>query len=280
MKIGCHLSTKGSLVKMIETAIELNTPTFQYFTRNPRGGSAREYEESEISDFIKIKEEHNIGPIVAHLPYTVNLSSDKARTRNFGKAILHEDLRRANKIGVEYLVMHPGSHVKNTLDDAINYIAEGLEYALVDYSGNTIICLETMSGKGTEVGRSIGEIKSIMEKLNWHDKLGVCLDSCHLFAAGYDFRVKSEVNRLIHDLEKNIGLERVFITHLNDSKMPHDSNKDRHENIGEGELGVKGIANYINNSFIKKLPMLLETPVDDEKDYANDIERLRNLVSD
>ncbi len=277
MKIGSHLSTKGSLVKMIESAIDLEISTFQYFTRNPRGGSAREYMPEEIEEFIRLKDKHKINPVVAHLPYTVNLASSTPRTRAFGKQVLYEDLRRSDHIKAEYLVMHPGSHVKNSLEDAIDFIAEGLEFALEGYQGNTIICLETMSGKGTEIGRSLDEIQSILEKLNWNDKLGVCLDSCHLFAAGYDFRDASEVDRLISELKSKIALERVYLTHLNDSKMPHDSNKDRHENIGEGLLENLGISNYINHEFIKNLPMILETPVDDEKEYQKDIEKVLNL---
>lgn len=202
MIIGCHISTKGSLIKMLNSIIDLDLNAFQYFTRNPRGGSVRIYLENEITEYKQILGNSAIKSVAAHLPYTVNLASSTARTRNFGKLVLKEDLKRANDINSNYLVMHPGSYVKNNLEQGINYIVEGLKPVLEDYDGETIICLETMAGKGTEIGRSLDEISEILEKLDWHEKLGVCLDSCHLFAAGYDFNDESEVGRLITDIEK------------------------------------------------------------------------------
>jgi deoxyribonuclease-4 len=173
--------------------------------------------------------------------------------------------------------MHPGSHVKNTLEDGIDFIVDGIQYALDSYDGETKICLETMSGKGTEIGRSLDEIKMILEKLEWRKEIGICLDSCHLFASGYDFRNKNEVDRLVDELNDKIGLDRVFLTHLNDSKESFDSNKDRHENIGQGQLGIEGIRNYLENKFISTLPILLETPVKDEHDYLEEIKMLREM---
>lgn len=278
MLIGCHISTKGNLVKMIKSAIKLEINTFQYFTRNPRGGSARKYLESEINEYKSTLSKSSIKSVVAHLPYTVNLASSTKRTRNFGKQILFEDLRRSDLIDSNYLVMHPGSHVKNTVDEGIDFIAEGLEFALDSYTGDTIICLETMSGKGTEIGRSLDEIEKILNKVNWHKKIGVCLDSCHLFAAGYDFTNKLEVNRLMKELDQKIGLDRVYLTHLNDSKKPLASNKDRHANIGKGLLGIEGIKNYLTNSYISKIPVLLETPVENEADYLEEIKLIRSVL--
>lgn len=278
MQIGCHISNKGNLVKMIQSAIDLEINTYQYFTRNPRGGSARMYTESEISEYITILNKSPIKSVVAHLPYTVNLSSSTIRVRNFGKQVLFEDLRRSNLINANYLVIHPGSHVKNTLDEGIDFIVDGLRFALEDYHGDTKICLETMSGKGTEIGSNLDEIKMILEKIDWHRNIGVCLDSCHLFASGYDFRNKIEVKRLIDELDEKIGLERVHLTHLNDSKKAFASNKDRHENIGEGLLGLEGIRNYLTNNFISKLPILLETPVNEETDYLEELKIVKEIL--
>lgn len=278
MLIGCHISTKGNLVKMIKSAIDLEINTYQYFTRNPRGGSARKYTEDEIKEYKSILDRSSIKSIVAHLPYTVNLASSTVRTRNFGKQVLFEDLRRSNLIKANYLVIHPGSHVKNTLNEGINFIVDGLKFALDNYNGNTTICLETMSGKGTEIGSNLDEIKTILDKIGWHKKIGVCLDSCHLFAAGYDFRNETEVKRLIDELDKKIGLDRVHLTHMNDSKKAFASNKDRHENIGEGLLGLEGIKNYLTDDFISKLPILLETPVDKETDYLKEINTIKGIL--
>ena len=277
MIIGSHISTKGNLVKMIQSVIDLDMNTFQYFTRNPRGGSARKLYDEEIAEYKRILNHSNIKAVVAHLPYTVNLASSTKRTRNFGKKTLYEDIRRANIVQSDCLVMHPGSHVKNSLDDGIKYIVEGISFALDTYKGDTKLCLETMSGKGTEIGRSLDEIRLILEGLDWPEEVGICLDSCHLFASGYDFRNKMEVTRLINDLESKIGLERVLLTHLNDSKESFASNKDRHENIGKGLIGIDGIRNYLKNSLISKLPIVLETPVKDESEYLKEIELIKSL---
>ncbi|MFP4457705.1 MAG: deoxyribonuclease IV [Clostridia bacterium] len=278
MLIGCHISTKGSLVKMIKSAIKLEINTFQYFTRSPRGGSSRKYLNDEISEYKEILKESDIKSVVAHLPYTVNLASSTKRTRNFGNQILYEDLRRSDLINTNFLVMHPGSHVKNTVEDGIDFIADGLNYALSNYKGDTKICLETMSGKGTEIGRSLDEIVTILDKTNWHEKIGICLDSCHLFATGYDFRDKQEVRRLVKEIDQKIGLDRVHVTHINDSKESLASNKDRHANIGKGLLGIEGIKNYLSNSYISNLPILLETPVKNEADYLEEIKIIKGLI--
>lgn len=277
MRIGCHLSIAKGLDKALELACQINANTFQFFTRNPRGGRARTIAEHEINIWQKQRAKMGIYPAVGHLPYTVNAASPKTKAYEFAIKCLREDLERMDAIGTEYLVFHPGSFVEGKREAGIRRIVTALEKVLTDYHGNAMLLLETMAGRGTEVG-SLTEIAAIISALGHHKSLGVCLDSCHLFAAGYDFRSAGEVNRLVEELDELIGIERVHAAHINDSKAEAGTHVDRHELIGKGKLGVEGLGNFVNHPAIKRLPLLLETPVDNYQQYAAEIRVLQALV--
>lgn len=215
---------------------------------------------------------------MAHLPYTVNAASPTEKTWEFACKIIKEDLVRMDMLGVEYLVMHPGSYAKSSLTEGLLKIINALQKVFDEYQGKTILCLETMAGKGTEIGRNFQELASIINSLGKPAQLGVCLDSCHLFASGYDFRTSDGLNRLTDDIDNTIGFSKVYVSHLNDSKMPCGSNKDQHQKIGQGEIGIDGILNYITSPGIKKLPLILETPVDNWLEYRDEISLIRQAL--
>ncbi|NLZ38622.1 MAG: deoxyribonuclease IV [Firmicutes bacterium] len=279
MRLGSHLSISKGFDKAAETAMEIGANTFQFFTRNPRGGAARKIEEKEISAWQSLRQKYDLRHIVGHLPYTVNMASQSERSYAFAKMVVSEDLQRMDAAGIEYLVIHPGSHTGAGVSEGIERIIACLKEAFLPYCGQTMLLLETMAGQGTEIG-SLSEIAEIMDRLNNPQNLGVCLDSCHLTGAGYDFRQPEEVDKLIEDLQNTIGLEKVKIVHLNDSRFPPGSHKDRHAKIGKGYLGKEGVLNFITHPFIRKLPLILETPVDDYREYGEEISLLRSWVEE
>ncbi|MGI6038226.1 MAG: deoxyribonuclease IV [Limnochordia bacterium] len=276
MRIGAHLSIAKGLDKAAEMAVSIGANTFQFFTRNPRGGAARQIPAQEIELWESKRKEADIFPIVGHLPYTVNLASPKKPTAAFARQVISEDLERCSKFGAEYLVVHPGSHAGQGEEKALVQIVEGLAEIFSGFSGSTRLLLEAMAGQGSEVG-SLEHLAWIGERLAWPPNLGVCLDSCHLTAAGYDFQASGGVDKLVEDLAKTVGLERVYVFHLNDSKFPPGSHKDRHALLGEGYVGLEGIEGIINHPQLRHLPFLVETPVDDYTLYAEEIRRAKGL---
>ncbi|NLZ93612.1 MAG: deoxyribonuclease IV [Firmicutes bacterium] len=279
MRLGSHLSVSKGFDKTAEIAHDLGANTFQFFTRNPRGGAARKIDEKEIIAWQAVRKKYDLLHIVGHLPYTVNMAAQTERPYAFAKMVVADDLQRMEAVGIEYLVIHPGSHTGAGVGKGIERIVSCLEEAFLPHLGKTMLLLETMAGQGTEIG-SVEEIAEIMERLGFPQNLGVCLDSCHLTGAGYDFKQPTEVDRLINDLQNTIGLERVKAVHLNDSKFAPGTHKDRHARIGEGYLGKEGILNFITHPFIRKLPLILETPVNDYQEYGEEIAMLRAWVEE
>ena len=269
--IGPHISISKGFGKAAQTAVDIGANTFQFFSRNPRGGNAKEFDEKDIEKFQKIRKEYNFGPLLAHAPYTMNLGGSKDEVYEFGRKVIKEDIERMDSLGIEYMCFHPGSHVKQGVDVGIDYIVEMLNTVLKPEQTTTVL-LETMAGKGTEIGRSFEEIAQIIERVELKDHLGVCLDTCHVYDAGYD--IVNDLDNVLEEFDKIIGLDRLKAIHLNDSKNPFNSHKDRHEKIGEGSLGLDGISKIINHPKLKHLPFFLETP--NELDgYKNEIELLK-----
>lgn len=272
LNIGCHLSVASGYLKAGQLALDIGANTFQFFTRNPRGGSAKALDLKDLQALGELMEANDFAPLFAHGSYTMNLCSNKEETRNYAKDILKDDLLRLNQIPNALYVFHPGSHVKQGVDQGIEYIIEALNEA-IEADNRVTICLEAMSGKGTEIGRSFEELKRIIDGVQYNENLGVCLDSCHVYSAGYD--IVNALDQVLEEFDQIIGLDRLKAIHLNDSKMPFNSNKDRHEKIGEGTLGLDGILRFVSHPKLRHLPFNLETPNEIEG-YKNEIKLLRN----
>ena len=259
---------------MAADAVSIGATTFAFFTRNPRGGNARELDEKDLAAFLTTLEEHGIGPLVAHAPYTYNLCSSKPETVEFARRAMREDLERMERLPGHLYNFHPGSHVKQGADEGIRLICEGLNEVLVPGQATTVL-LETMAGKGTEVGRSFEELARIIDGVNHDDLLGVCLDTCHVADAGYD--IVHDLDGVLDEFDRVIGLARLRALHLNDSKNPLGSHKDRHEKIGAGALGLETFRAVVTNERLVGLPMVLETPQDGLSGWAAEIALLRSL---
>ncbi|MEN8076220.1 deoxyribonuclease IV [Clostridioides difficile] len=271
LNIGCHLSTTKGFKNMGKEALSIGANTFQFFTRNPRGGKAKDIDEKDIAGLLEIMEENNFATILAHAPYTLNGCSADENTRKFATEMMADDLVRMEYLPHNLYNFHPGSHVKQGVEVGIDYIVEMLNTVLKPEQTTTVL-LETMAGKGTEIGRSFDEIAQIIERVELKDHLGVCLDTCHVYDAGYD--IVNDLDNVLEEFDRIIGLDRLKAIHLNDSKNPFNSHKDRHEKIGEGSLGLDGISKIINHPKLRHLPFFLETP--NELDgYKNEIELLR-----
>lgn len=269
--IGCHLSASKGYLAMAKQAVSIGANTFQFFTRNPRGGKAKEINEDDVKAFLEYSKEHGINKILAHAPYTLNACSADSGIREFAKNTMADDLKRMEYTPGNYYNFHPGSHVGQGVEIGIDFIAEMLNEILTK-DQTTIVLLETMSGKGSEVGRNFEELKAIIDKVKLKDKLGVCLDTCHIWDGGYD--VVNNFDGVLNEFDKIIGLEKLKAIHLNDSKNDLASHKDRHEKIGEGKIGLDAISKIINNDRIKDLPFYLETP-NEIDGYEREIELLK-----
>ena len=271
LNIGCHLSTSKGFKNMGKEALSIGANTFQFFTRNPRGGKAKDIDAKDVNELLEIMKKNNFATILAHAPYTLNGCSADENTRKFAIEMMADDLVRMEYLPNNFYNFHPGSHVKQGVDIGIDFIAEMLNTVLKPEQTTTVL-LETMAGKGTEIGRSFEEIAQIIEKVELKDHLGVCLDTCHIYDAGYD--IVNDLDGVLEEFDKIIGIDKLKAIHLNDSKNPFNSHKDRHEKIGEGSLGHKAISNIINHPKLQHLPFFLETP--NELDgYKNEIEILR-----
>lgn len=273
LTIGCHLSSSKGYLNMAETAVSIGADTFQFFTRNPRGGKAKAIDEDDIRNFHKYSREHGIHTILAHAPYTLNACSADESIREFALNTMTDDLRRMEYTPGQLYNFHPGSHVKQGAERGIELIAELLNRVLYPEMTTTVL-LETMAGKGSEVGRSFEEIRSIINRCELSEKLGVCLDTCHVYDAGYD--IVGDLDGVIDEFDRIIGIDRLKAVHINDSKNPFASHKDRHEKIGEGYIGTEAFERVINHPAMRELPFYLETP--NELDgYAGEISLLKGL---
>lgn len=271
LHIGCHLSSSKGYLSMGETAASIGADTFQFFTRNPRGGAAKAIDPDDAKAFIEFAAKNNFVKIVAHAPYTLNACSDKEATREFALNTMADDLARMEYTPDQLYNFHPGSHVGQGVDLGIELIAKQLN-AVLKPDMTTTVLLETMAGKGSEIGRSFEELREIIDRTELKEKLGVCLDTCHVYDAGYD--VVNDLDGVLDEFDRVIGLDRLKAIHINDSKNPFESHKDRHEKIGDGSLGLDAMTRIINNPRLKDLPFILETP--NELDgYAREIRILR-----
>ncbi|WP_313526999.1 deoxyribonuclease IV [Anaerotignum sp.] len=271
--IGCHLSASNGYLAMGKEAEKIGANVFQFFTRNPRGGNVKALDKGDIDAYIAFAKERGYGTLLAHAPYTMNACSADEGLRAFARRVMEEDLERLELLPDVLFNFHPGSHVKQGADEGIRMISEMLNEVLKN-GGKTPILLETMAGKGSEVGRSFEEIREIIDKVDGHQRMGVCLDTCHVYDGGYD--IVENLEGVLEEFDKVIGLERLRAIHLNDSKNPMGSHKDRHEKIGEGSLGLEGISKIINHPKLLNLPFYLETP--NELDgYAEEISLLKGL---
>ncbi|MDP3057920.1 MAG: deoxyribonuclease IV, partial [bacterium] len=267
MLIGSHLSISKGLGKSVDAANEIGANCFQFFTRNPQGGAARDIGGAEIGRWRELRRGANIFPVIGHLPYTVNLAAQNDSTYEFAQMVVGRDLSRMNDLDAELMVVHPGSRGAQSVEQGIARIVQALTQAFLPFAGTTVLMLEAMAGQGSEIG-TIEEIGIIIKQLGSPKNLGLCIDSCHLFSAGYDFRKQAEVERLLDDINTHVGIERLRCVHLNDSKFDVGSHKDRHQLVGKGELGRVGLMNILTHPTLEKLPFILETPVDDYTQYA------------
>ncbi len=269
--LGCHLSASKGFLHMAKEASSIGANTFQFFTRNPRGFAAKDIDEKDIAEFLKYTSENGFGKILAHAPYTLNPSSADERVRDLALRIMQDDMLRMEYVPGNLYNFHPGSHVGQGSEKGIELTASLLNTILTP-DQTTIVLLETMSGKGSEIGRSFEELREIIEKTELSEKVGVCLDTCHVYDAGYD--IVGNLDGVLDEFDRIIGLDRLYAIHMNDSKNPFESHKDRHEKIGEGSIGLEAMKNIINNPRLKHLPVFLETP--NELDgYKAEIELLK-----
>lgn len=273
MYIGCHLSASKGYKAMGRQAVELGANTFAFFTRNPRGGSAKDIVEKDVDAFLEIAKENNFGKLVAHAPYTMNACAEKENIRQLAFEMLADDLRRMEYTPGNYYNFHPGSHVGQGAEKGIEMIAEVLNTVLKPEQ-STIVLLETMAGKGSEVGRNFEELREIMDRVELKDKVGVCFDTCHVWDGGYD--IVNNLDGVMTEFDRVIGLDKLKAIHINDSMNDIGSHKDRHQKIGEGHIGLEAMKRIINHPALKDKPFILETP-NDEAGYAKEIALLRSL---
>ncbi|MFP4461527.1 MAG: deoxyribonuclease IV [Thermotogota bacterium] len=275
IKIGCHLPISAGFYKTAVLADSIGANTFQYFTRNPRGGKAKKIDRDDVAKAVDFMREKKFGVLLAHASYTMNLCSNKEQTRQFALDLLLDDLERLKELPKSLYIFHPGSHVGQGVEKGIEMIVAALNKAIT-VNPKELILLEGMSGKGTEIGSRFEELKMILNAVQENKNLGICLDTCHLYSAGYD--VVGNLDGVLGKFDKVVGLQRLKAVHLNDSKMPFHSHKDQHEVIGKGELGLEAIVNVIEHPLLKTLPFSLETPGKPE-DHAKELKRIKEEIS-
>lgn len=274
LHIGCHLSSSKGFLAMGREALALGADTFQFFTRNPRGSRAKELDADDAAALRALLAEHRFAPVIAHAPYTLNLCGADADNRAFARETMADDLRRMEHLPGQYYNFHPGSHVRQGAEAGAAYIAEALN-AVLRPEQQTTVLLETMAGKGSEVGGRFEELRQILDQTALPDKLGVCLDTCHVSDGGYD--IIHDLDGVLTEFDRVIGLERLKAVHLNDSKNPPGSRKDRHACIGDGAIGLEALARIVRHPALRDLPFCLETPNNSEG-YRREIALLRKLA--
>lgn len=271
--IGCHQSSSAGFLAMGRQMLEIGANTCQYFTRNPRGAKAKEIDPQDVSAFLDLIGQANISYLIAHAPYTLNACAAEHHLRQFTTEIIADDLARMEMTPGNYYNFHPGFHVNQGIDIGISQIAETLNKVL-KADQNTTVLLETLSGKGSEVGGNFEQLHRIIDQVDFDEKLGICLDTCHVWDSGYD--IVNNLDGVLTEFDEIIGIGRLKAIHLNDSKNPLGSHKDRHAKIGEGEIGIEGITRIINHPALQDLPFCLETP-NDIDGYAEEIKLLKSL---
>ena len=276
LHIGCHLSSSKGYAHMGKEALSIGADTFQFFTRNPRGGSAKPLDAADMEALGALMAEHGFAKIVAHAPYTLNACAADEGLREFARNTMADDLMRLEYIPGNYYNFHPGSHVKQGAEVGIELIAQTLN-AVLQSEQHTTVLLETMAGKGSEVGRSFEELRAIIDRVELSDHLGVCLDTCHVWDGGYD--IVGALDSVLEEFDRIIGLDRLKAVHLNDSMNPLGAHKDRHAKIGEGHIGTEALSAVTNHPALRTLPFCLETP-NELSGYAAEIALMRSLYRD
>ena len=275
INIGNHVSSSAGFLAMGNKALELGGDTFAFFTRNPRGGKAKDIDEQDVKSLLVLMKSHNFGVLVAHAPYTMNLCAAKPDIREFAENMLADDLERMEYLPGNYYNFHPGSHVGQGADAGIDLISAALNRHLKEDQTTTVL-LETMAGKGSEVGRTFEELRAIIDKVELSDKLGVCFDTCHVWDAGYD--IVSDLDGVLEGFDRVIGLDRMKAVHLNDSMNVCGSHKDRHQKIGQGEIGEEAMRRIVTHPILQDKPFILETPNDDAG-YTREIAMIREWMA-
>ena len=271
LHIGCHLSSAKGFAAMGRQALALGADTFQFFTRNPRGSKAKPLDTADAAALMSLLEAHRFAPLIAHAPYTLNLCGKEEANRTFARDTMADDLRRMEALPGQYYNFHPGSHVGQGTEAGIAFIAQGLN-AIVRPEQSTTVLLETMAGKGTEIGGRFEELREILDRVDLPDKLGVCLDTCHVSDGGYD--IIHNLDGVLTEFDRIIGLSRLKAVHLNDSKNPTGARKDRHARIGEGCIGLEALTRVVRHPALRDLPFCLETP-NELPGYAREIALMR-----
>lgn len=273
--IGNHLSASKGYEAMGKQAVKLGGNVFAFFTRNPRGGKAKEIKEADVDKYLAYAEEHEFGKLVAHAPYTMNLCAAKEDIRNFSREMIADDMKRMEYTPGNYYNFHPGSHVGQGAEKGIEIIAEALNSILTKEQSTTVL-LETMAGKGTEMGRNFQELREIIDRVELKEKLGVCFDTCHVWDGGYD--IVNDLDGVLTEFDNVIGLDRLYAVHFNDSMNELGSHKDRHQKIGEGKIGLEALKRVALHPVLAGKPFILETPNDDEG-YAKEIAMIKEWTS-
>ena len=274
LTIGCHLSSAKGYEAMAKEAEKIQANTFQFFTRNPRGGNAKEIKEEDVRAYGERARKQGITRILAHAPYTLNACSEKESVRDFAFRAMKEDMERMEYTPRNCYNFHPGSHVGQGVETGITLISELLNEILTP-SQTTTVLLETMAGKGSEVGRNFEELREILDRVTLSEKMGVCLDTCHVYAAGYD--IVENLDGVLEEFDRILGLDLLRAIHLNDSMMPFDSHKDRHAVIGGGEIGMDPLLRVIRHPRLRGIPFYLETPLDD-RGHKEEIAKIKSLL--
>ena len=272
LRLGCHLSASGGFLAMGKTAERLGANTFQFFLRNPRGGAARERDPEDEAAFLRFAAEKDMLPVLAHAPYTLNACAAKAELRTFARETMADDLARMEDLPGNLYNFHPGSHVGQGTERGVELIAETLNGILRPEQTTTVL-LETMAGKGSEVGGRFEELRAVLDRVELRDHMGVCLDTCHVFDAGYD--IVNDLDGVLREFDRIVGLDRLRAIHVNDSKNAFGSRKDRHEVIGGGSIGLEAVVRVLRHPLLRRLPFYLETP-NDPDGYAREIALLRS----
>ena len=276
LTIGTHMSIAKGLAKTAENVVRMEANTMQIFSRNPRGSNYKVYTEEEREKFQKIRKENQFGTLLAHAPYTMNLASEKEKVYEFACTAIREDVARMDRLGIEYLVFHPGSHTGTGVEKGIQNIIRGLNQAVTGQEKITVL-LETMTGKGTEIGARFEHLKEIRDGVLHPERIGICLDTCHVFAAGYD--IVNDLDGVLAEFDRVLGLKLLKAVHLNDSMMPFGSHKDRHAAVGEGEIGLLPLLNILRHPALRNLPFYLETPFDDQG-HKEEIRMIRERLQE
>lgn len=273
--LGCHLTSSKGYENMAKEAVSINADTLQFFTRNPRGGRAKAIDPEDVKRYIRIAEEHNFGKVIAHAPYTLNPCSKEKKTREFAHMVMTDDLSRMEYIPGNYYNFHPGSHVGQGTLAGIQMISDMLN-DIIKPDQTTTVLLETMAGKGSEIGSSFEELKAIIDKVRLKDKIGVCMDTCHVHDAGYD--IAGDLNGVLSRFDDIIGLQYLKALHINDSKNPVGAHKDRHDVIGAGHIGKDAFKKILTCPRLQGLPFVLETPQENLAGYGKEIKMLREMI--